>query len=86
LVVGLKDASKILMASELKHIENLKNVLVSAVSLNVSIEFKYMELNNVEEIDEPNMSDESVEYKDGLSVAMESLGAVKISEFENGGK
>jgi hypothetical protein len=45
-----------------------------------------MELNNVEEIDEPNMSDESVEYKDGLSVAMESLGAVKISEFENGGK
>ena len=38
------------------------------------------------ENDEPNMNDESVEYKDGLSVAMESLGAVKISEFENGGK
>jgi hypothetical protein len=86
LVVGLKDASKILMASEMKHIENLKSVLVSAVSLNVSIEFKHMESNNVEEIDEPNMNDESVEYKDGLSVAMESLGAVKISEFENGGK
>ena len=74
------------MASEMKHIENLKNVLVSAVSLNVSIEFKHMEANNVEEIDEPNMNDESVEYKDGLSVAMEALGAVKISEFENGGK
>jgi DNA polymerase III subunit gamma/tau len=86
LVVGLKDASKILMASEMKHIENLKNVLVSAVSLNVSIEFKHMESNIAEEIDQPSMSDESVEYKDGLSVAMESLGAVKISEFENGGK
>jgi hypothetical protein len=86
LVVGLKDASKILMASEMKHIENLKNVLVSAVSLNVSIEFKHMESNITEEVDQPSMSDESVEYKDGLSVAMESLGAVKISEFENGGK
>jgi DNA polymerase III subunit gamma/tau len=86
LVVGLKDASKILMASEIKHIENLRNVLVSAVSLNVSIEFKHMESNNVEEVDEPSMNDESVEYKDGLSVAMEALGAVKISEFENGGK
>jgi hypothetical protein len=85
LVVGLKDASKILMASEMKHIENLKNVLVSAVSLNVSIEFKHMESNNVQEIDEPSMNDESVEYKDGLSVAMEALGAIKISEFENGG-
>jgi hypothetical protein len=74
------------MASEMKHIENLKNVLVSAVSLNVSIEFKHMEANNVEEIDEPNMNDESVEYKDGFSVAMEALGAIKISEFENGGK
>jgi hypothetical protein len=86
LVVGLKDASKILMASEMKHIENLKNVLVSAVSLNVSIEFKHMESNGAEEVDQPSMTDESVEYKDGLSVAMESLGAVKISEFENGGK
>jgi DNA polymerase III subunit gamma/tau len=86
LVVGLKDASKILMASEMKHIENLKNVLVSAVSLNVSIEFRHMESNIAEEVDQPSMSDESVEYKDGLSVAMESLGAVKISEFENGGK
>jgi hypothetical protein len=85
LVVGLKDASKILMASEMKHIENLKNVLVYAVSLNVSIEFKHMESNITEEVDQPSMSDESVEYKDGLSVAMESLGAVKISEFENGG-
>jgi hypothetical protein len=86
LVVGLKDASKILMASEMKHIENLRNVLVSAVSLNVSIEFKHMDSSTAEEIDQPSMSDESVEYKDGLSVAMESLGAVKISEFENGGK
>ena len=86
LVVGLKDSSKILMASEMKHIENLRNVLVSAVSLNVSIEFKHMESNVAEEVDQPSMSDESVEYKDGLSVAMESLGAVKISEFENGGK
>jgi DNA polymerase-3 subunit gamma/tau len=86
LVVGLKDASKILMASEMKHIENLKNVLVSAVSLNVSIEFKHIESNMTEEVDQPSMSDETVEYKDGLSVAMESLGAVKISEFENGGK
>jgi hypothetical protein len=86
LVVGLKDASKILMASEMKHIENLRNVLVSSVSLNVSIEFKHMESNITEEVDQPSMNDESVEYKDGLSVAMESLGAVKISEFENGGK
>jgi hypothetical protein len=86
LVVGLKDSSKILMASEMKHIENLKNVLVSAVSLNVSIEFKQMDSSTAEEIDQPSMNDESVEYKDGLSVAMESLGAVKISEFENGGK
>jgi hypothetical protein len=85
LVVGLKDASKLMMASEMKHIENLKNVLVSAVSLNVSIEFKHMESTNTEEIDQPNMNDESVEYKDGLSVAMEALGAVKIHEFENGG-
>jgi hypothetical protein len=45
-----------------------------------------MESNNTEGIDEPSMSDESVEYKDGLSVAMEALGAVKIREFENGGK
>jgi hypothetical protein len=45
-----------------------------------------MESNITEEVDQPSMSDESVEYKDGLSVAMESLGAVKISEFENGGK
>jgi hypothetical protein len=45
-----------------------------------------MESNVAEEVDQPSMSDESVEYKDGLSVAMESLGAVKISEFENGGK
>ena len=45
-----------------------------------------MESNNVEEIAEPSMNDESFEYKDGLSVAMEALGAVKISEFENGGK
>ena len=37
-------------------------------------------------IKEPNINDESIEYKDGLSVAMEALGAVKISEFENGGK
>jgi hypothetical protein len=44
-----------------------------------------MELSNMEEIDQPNINDESVEYKDGLSVAMEALGAVKIREFENGG-
>jgi hypothetical protein len=74
-----------MMASEIKHIENLKSVLVSAVSLNVSIEFKHMESTNAEEVDKPNINDESVEYKDGLSVAMEALGAVKIHEFENGG-
>jgi hypothetical protein len=85
LVIGLKDASKLMMASEMKHIENLKNVLVSSVSLNVSIEFKHMESTSTEEVDQPNMNDESVEYKDGLSVAMEALGAVKIHEFENGG-
>jgi DNA polymerase-3 subunit gamma/tau len=85
LVIGLKDASKLMMASEMKHVENLKNVLVSSVSLNVSIEFKHMESAGAEEVDQPNMNDESVEYKDGLSVAMESLGAVKIHEFENGG-
>ena len=45
-----------------------------------------MESKSAEEIDEPNINDESIEYKDGLSVAMEALGAVKISEFENGGK
>jgi hypothetical protein len=45
-----------------------------------------MDSSTAEDIDQPSMSDESVEYKDGLSVAMESLGAVKISEFENGGK
>jgi hypothetical protein len=45
-----------------------------------------MESNITEEVDQPSMNDESIEYKDGLSVAMESLGAVKISEFENGGK
>jgi hypothetical protein len=44
-----------------------------------------MESTGAEEVDQPNMNDESVEYKDGLSVAMESLGAVKIHEFENGG-
>jgi DNA polymerase III gamma/tau subunit len=85
LVIGLKDASKLMMASEMKHVENLKNVLVSSVSLNVSIEFKQIESTGTEEVDQPNMNDESVEYKDGLSVAMESLGAVKIHEFENGG-
>jgi hypothetical protein len=69
-----------MMASEMKHIENLKSVLVSAVSLNVSIEFKHMELNNVEEFDEPSMNDESVEYKDGILLAIEKLGAVKIDE------
>jgi hypothetical protein len=85
LVIGLKDASKLMMASEMKHVENLKNVLVSSASLNVSIELKHIESTNTEEVDQPNMNDESVEYKDGLSVAMESLGAVKIHEFENGG-
>ena len=61
-------------------------MLVSAVSLNVSIEIKHMESNITEEVDQPSMNDESVEYKDGLSVAMEALGAIKINEFENGGK
>jgi excinuclease UvrABC helicase subunit UvrB len=40
------------MASEMKHIENLRNVLVSAVSLNVSIEFKHMDSSTAEEIDQ----------------------------------
>jgi hypothetical protein len=70
----------------MKHIEKLRNELVSAVSLKVYIEIKHMESNITEEVDQPSMSDESDEYKDGLSVAMEALGAVKISEFENGGK
>jgi DNA polymerase III subunit gamma/tau len=84
LKIGIQDASKVLQASESKWQEHLKTVLKLSLNLTVSLEIeKLTEVSAGIILDEQNESNDSFDFKDGLTTAMESLGAVKIDEFEN---
>jgi hypothetical protein len=84
LIIGLADSAKLLQANEIKWQEILKKVLKDSIDLDLLLEFTKIE----SQIDEVSIGDdakdENVETRSGISVAIESLGAVKIDEFENG--
>ena len=84
LIIGLADSAKLLQANEIKWQEILKKVLKDSIDLDLLLEFTKIE-SQIDEVSiEHDAKDENVENRSGISVAIESLGAVKIDEFENG--
>jgi len=84
LIIGLTDSAKLLQANEIKWQEILKKVLKESIDLELLLEFTKIENEIMEEIIVHDSQDETVNEKGGIDVAIESLGAVKIDEFENG--
>jgi hypothetical protein len=58
--------------------------LKESIDLELLLEFTKIENEMKEEIIVHDSQDETVNEKGGIDVAIESLGAVKIDEFENG--
>ena len=83
LIIGVADSSKLQQASEVKWQEILKKVLKESIDLDLLLEFTKLE-NQIIEENIHDEKDESIDQVSGISVAMNSLGAVKIDEFENG--
>ena len=83
LIIGVADSSKLQQASEVKWQEILKKVLKESIDLDLLIEFTKLE-NQITEENIHDEKDESIDQVSGISVAMNSLGAVKIDEFKNG--
>ena len=83
LIIGVADSSKLQQASEVKWQEILKKVLKESIDLDLLLEFTKLE-NQITEENIHDEKDESIDQVSGISVAMNSLGAVKIDEFENG--
>ena len=84
LIIGLSDSAKLLQASEIKWQEILKKVLKESIDLDLILEFIKMENENNEEVIIHDAQDENISSKDSITAAIESLGAVKIDEFETG--
>jgi DNA polymerase III subunit gamma/tau len=84
LIIGLADSAKLLQANEIKWQEILRKVLKDSIDLDLLLEFTKIDSQIEETVIEHDAKDENVETRTGISVAIESLGAVKIDEFENG--
>jgi hypothetical protein len=84
LIIGLADSAKLLQANEIKWQEILKKVLKDSIDLDLLLEFTKIDSQIEGTAIEHDAKDENVETRSGISVAIESLGAVKIDEFENG--
>jgi len=84
LIIGLSDSAKLLQASEIKWQEILKKVLKESIDLDLILEFIKMENENNEEVIIHDAQDENISSKGSITAAIESLGAVKIDEFETG--
>jgi hypothetical protein len=84
LIIGLTDSAKLLQANEIKWQEILRKVLKESIDLELLLEFIKIENEMKVEIIVHDSQDETVNEKGGIDVAIESLGAIKIDEFENG--
>ena len=84
LIIGLTDSAKLLQSGEIKWQEILKKVLKESIDLDLILEFKKIENEIKEEVIVHDTQDENISSKDSITAAIESLGAVKIDEFETG--
>ena len=84
LIIGLKDSAKLIQANEIKWQEIFKKVLKDSIDLDLALEFKKIENDAHVGASIHDPQDETINEKNGIVVAIESLGAIKIDEFETG--
>jgi DNA polymerase III subunit gamma/tau len=82
LIIGLKDSAKLIQANEIKWQEIFKKVLKDSLDLDLALEFKKIENDAHFDASIHDPRDETINEKNGIAVAIESLGAIKIDEFE----